>query len=48
MRTLATLLVLAGALCAQEVLVISPPEFRPALKDWLAHRRAQGLEVPNV
>jgi hypothetical protein len=45
MRTLTALLLLAGALCAQDVLVISPAEFRPALKDWLAHRRAQGLEV---
>ena len=45
MRAAFALLALTGALFAQDVLVISPPEFRPALKDWLAYRRAQGLEV---
>ena len=42
MRTILILVTLAAAARAQSVLVITPDDFRPALKKWRAHREAQG------
>ena len=44
MRLLAVLL-LATSAHAQNVLVITPDAFRPALKEWRAHREAQGCKI---
>ncbi len=44
------LLLLAGA-SAEEILVITPAEFEPALKTWREHREKQGMTVavrPNL
>jgi hypothetical protein len=38
------LFLLAGA-SAEEILVITPPEFEPALKAWRQHREKQGMTV---
>ena len=45
MMRLGCLLVLCAGLHAQDILVIVPPEFEPALKEWRAHREAQGHVV---
>ena len=45
MRTLLLLLSLAVTAAAQEILVVTPDAFRPALKEWRAHRTAQGLGI---
>lgn len=37
------LLLLAAAARAQDILVVTPEEFRPALEEWRKHRQAQGL-----
>ena len=39
------ILLLAAAAQAQQVLVITPDEFRPSLKEWRAHREAQGYKI---
>jgi hypothetical protein len=44
MRVLA-LFVFAQLLCAQDILVVTPKEFGPALADWRAHRVAQGHAI---
>ena len=42
MMRLGCLLVLCAGLHAQDILVVTPPEFEPALEEWRAHREAQG------
>jgi len=44
-RAALSLLVVAAAAAAQDILVIAPGEFAPALDAWRHHREAQGLAV---
>ena len=39
------LLLLLGGAAADEILVITPPEFEPALRVWKSHREKQGMTV---
>lgn len=45
MRLPICLLLLCAVAAAQNVLVITPDEFQPALKEWRAHREAQGCKI---